>query len=123
MNDEKNYFKFVDEERVHSYDGLVWVQVARCLFTGSQDTVHSGKVSIQTETGDTKEIIMPDWRMIFINSVNMLSSLCSIKMQNPVMAEDYASARRLFLDLLQHLRKDGIFGYKNVVEVIGDEKS
>ena len=119
-----NYFKLLDQEKIKSYTNLLYVQLANCLFVGSADTTNAGKVLIQDKDGNQMEIIRPDWKQAFINSVLMLQFLMEGKMskidkrkliENPNYEQAKANLR-ILLDYIHN--KTPLFGSKNMTVIL-----
>ena len=114
-----------------SYDNLVWIQLVRCSFLGSQDTTNAGAVSIQDEAGKTRDIIRYNYVSAFIHSVETLYYLVKLKHKtlNNLEFENevtnfsnsaYQLAKGHFKTILEFINKSGLFGYQSIVEIYGE---
>lgn len=124
-DDQKNYFKLLEDDKKKSFEWLLFAQLARCMFVGSLDKTNPGKVFIQDTQGNAKEIVREDNKDAFINSVNMLYYLLEQKLDKETLQgikknPDYDQARENFRIILKHIhRKSPIFGSKEAVIFLG----
>lgn len=126
MDQASYYFKFLEDDKLKSYDSLVFVQIARCLFIGSNDNSTSGKMWIQDAAGNHREIIRDDYSVAFINSVRMLHSLMEKKVGAKLIKnleidkmKTYEDAHLVFRKLMEMNHTSGLFGHKDLMVVWG----
>lgn len=112
MYNQEDYFKFLDDSKQRSYEGLVFGQLARCMFIGSMDMTNAGKVFIQDAQGNAREIVRDDYSNAFIHSVKRLYQLMRIKMAHKLIFKQKTleEAEDNFDLLLEHIHDSGIFG-------------
>lgn len=126
ITSEKNYFDFADTTRQKSYESIVFAQLAHTMFMGSLDDTNAGRVRIQDEKGEIKEIIRTDYRQAFKNATFTLYQLVVTRMDKEYIADlkpwaNYADYRHNFSKILKHLHKSGLFG-KHQLMVVWDWK-
>jgi len=109
---QDNYFRMIDDNKQRTYEGLVFGQLARCMFLGSMDLTNAGKVFIQNEAGGVREIVRDDFSNAFINSVRRLYQLMKVKMKDELSfnKKTFEEAEENFDKLLEHIHKSELFG-------------
>jgi len=121
IDSQANYFDMLSDDKRKSYEGLVFGQLARCLFIGSLDMTNAGKVFIQDAQGNAREIVRDNFENAFINSVKRLYQLMRFKMKNITLSfkeRTYEEAEDNFDTLLTHIHESGIFGRNTMVMVL-----
>lgn len=130
-SEEKNYFDFMQDDYLKSYEGMVYAQIGRCMWIGSLDTSYPGKQLVQDERGNTVEIIREDLRVSFINSVKRLYDLVEVRLNQDKkynyniqdygpekeIDNNYLLAQSNFKQIMKHIHTSGIFGHQALVVV------
>ena len=127
MDEERNSFKILDSDKLKSYEALVFAQFARCLWIGSLDRTNGGKVMIQDEKGNVKEIVRINIDDAFKNSVNMLHALMSKKMRKvqrekieKLKTTDYEETLTKAKALANYIHTTPLFGVKEATVIMGN---
>ena len=135
--DTTKYDNFARNKDIpRSYDDMLWIQLDRCFFTGSQDMTNTGKVYTRDEKNLTREIVRCDYMIAYINSVQKLFFLARLKHKNLEGAKfdfDYGDTKEThnatykvaniaFQTILEEVGDRGLFGHESLVERYGEPK-